>query len=524
MNARSQFARPSRIALALILGLIPGTGAADLDTIGVSILRQVDPSLLGQGIHVAIPEAVSDTNALNFEVVPSAVGQPPSLFTYLSKRGVTNTYPNSLGVSSGHANIVGNNFFGITNGVAPLVSHVDNYEADFFFSDIISSNAPIAAQVVNQSFAFDIGDQLIVDRAYDDYAESNGTVFVSVVGNGGPIYPPGTAYNSISAGIYGRPASTGPTVDGRCKPDLVAPDAAQGSNSANSYSAPYIAGSASVLLQAGLRGDAGPDSMGITDMRTIKALLINGAVKPANWTNDPARPLDPRYGSGIANLFNSWIQLRGGRNSFIESTQNPGGSAHPPGENPLNMRVLNGWNFASISTEPNQDRVHHYYFVIPGNNGPFTLTATLAWNRHAQTTGINNLDLFLFDAGQSNLVGSSVSVVDNVEHLFIPRLPPGRYDLQVLMRNEALVSNDELYALAFDFSFQRLSVAESSGTVAISWPLYPAGYALESSDLLAPAGVWGLVDLPVVVDTNLNANVLMLPAPGGNRFFRLRSP
>ena len=38
-------------------------------------------------------------------------------------------------------------------------------------------------------------------------------------------------------------------------------------------------------MQAGLRGDGGSDTNAAADMRTIKALLLNGAVKPADWTN-----------------------------------------------------------------------------------------------------------------------------------------------------------------------------------------------------------------------------------------------
>ncbi|MGA3265454.1 MAG: hypothetical protein ABSE16_01375 [Verrucomicrobiota bacterium] len=59
----------------------PGT---DLDTNGVTLLREVDPTLTGVGVRVAQPEAVADVNSNDFEVVPSQLGEPVSLFTYFA--------------------------------------------------------------------------------------------------------------------------------------------------------------------------------------------------------------------------------------------------------------------------------------------------------------------------------------------------------------------------------------------------------------------------------------------------------
>jgi len=64
--------------------------------------------------------------------------------------------------------------------------------------------------------------------------------------------------------------------------------------------------------------------------------------------------------------------------------------------------------------------VNHYFFNVTNSSGgaTFALTATLAWNRQQNQTGINNLDLFLYNAANSNLVMCSTSLVDNVEHIF----------------------------------------------------------------------------------------------------------
>ena len=105
------------------------------------------------------------------------------------------------------------------------------------------------------------------------------------------------------------------------------------------------------------------------------------------------------------------------------------------------------------------DRVAHYYFNLPTNGGAFSATATLVWKKFAGP--LDNLELFLFDADSNTLVTCSTSSVDNVEHIFAPKLPAGRYDLQVLKRGGAGQMGAESYALAFDFASVKLSVVRS---------------------------------------------------------------
>jgi subtilisin family serine protease len=87
--------------------------------------------------------------------------------------------------------------------------------------------------------------------------------------------PPAHRYNCISVGAYGGGSSIGPTLDnGRAKPDITAPAGE------TSFSTPHVAGAAAVLMQAGLRGDGGGDTNSAADIRTVKALLLNGASSP----------------------------------------------------------------------------------------------------------------------------------------------------------------------------------------------------------------------------------------------------
>jgi hypothetical protein len=499
--------------------------AGDLDTIGVTVLRQVDPTLTGSGVKVAQPEG-SDPGASDFEVNPATVGQPTSLFTYISSLGTATSYPNAVGTNASHAEAVGVNFYGIPGGAATNVNHVYNYDADYFFNNIIYlPGAAISARVVNQSFIYGPSDELLVNTNYDNYAAQYGTVFVSGiagVNNVEPICAPGTCYNGIGVGAYGAFYLPGPTTDGRCKPDIIAPDQAQAPNGAVSYATAYVSGSAAILVQAANRGDGGANTSAASDLRTVKALLLNGAVKPNGWTNGTATPLDARYGAGMVNVFNSWEQLKGGQHTNIESTSVSSGGAHPPGANTDNEPVLVGWDYNTNSTTPTSDTVKHYYFRLSGSN-PFTLTATLVWNKQASATNINNLGLFLYNAANSNLVTCSTSMVDNVQHIFLPTLASGRYDLQVLKWGSAnQVSTSEIYALGFEMFNLPLSVRLTNHNAVISWPVAPTGFQLQSAASLNPPISWVAVTNPVAITTN--QNIVTIPPGGGDQFFRLDSP
>jgi len=525
------------IALAVCAGM--AAQATTLVTIGVTLLQTVTTNVNGTGIRVAQPEGsypFTPPGTNTWEVQPGAVGQPTNLFTYISNGGSANVFPNALGFYSDHANSVGGNFYGLGSGVATNVAHVDNYDADYFYSYIIFPPAPANTNdlVVNQSFTFgnvstniptpandvSVSDQQTIDSKYDNYAARCNTLFVSAVNNGGSVSPPGTSYNCIGVGDSDGNSSIGPTLDnGRAKPDIVAP------GGETSFSTPYVAGAAAVLIQAGLRGDGGSDTNAAADMRTVKALLLNGAVKPVGWTNISPSPLDAHYGAGVLNVFNSYEQLAGGKQGYIASTSVITNSPHPPTGATGTISVLSGWNFNTNMTSATTDDVKHYYFNATNslNNAPFTATATLVWNRHANKANINNLDLFLYDAISSNLVACSTSLVDNVEHLWLPQLPQGRYDLQVLKHGGTTVTTNETYALAWTFFSQSLNIAATDTNVTVAWPLYPAGFQVKVTDDLTLPAVWTTNNLPVPVITN-GSNYIFLNSTKPAQFYRLSWP
>jgi len=272
-----------------------------------------------------------------------------------------------------------------------------------------------------------------------------------------------------------------------------------------------------VLMQAALRGDGGADTNSAFDMRTIKALLLNGAVKPADWTNSNSSPLDARYGAGVLNIFNSYKQLAGGKNNSSTTNLISIGATHLPSAATNFASTTSGWNLETIFSSATNDAVNHYF--INATNG--FVTATLTWNRQLGETNINNLDLFLYDCASSNLVAWSTSRVDNVEHIFVPALAAGSYDLQVLKNGGTnVVSDSETYALAFAFAPTKLNLTRASTNAVLSWPVYPAGFCVEATTNLTTT--WSTNNFSAMLTGS--TNILTLPMTNAAQFFRLQSP
>jgi hypothetical protein len=489
-----------------------GAFASEAENIGLTAMRRERAAITGAGIPVAHPEGQADTNA--WEVNP--IINPLISFTWISSSGTATNFPNAVGFESWHANGVADSFYGIVIGVAPGVPTVDSYDADYFVTNLVTRGVGIRGRVVNQSFVFRDELSVPIDLIYDGYASTFNVLFVSGMDNVPGTPPaPGTCYNGIGVGFLcpNSQSSIGPTIDGRAKPDLVVQDIC-----ASSFTTPLVAGAAALLLQAGTSNDGGPGTAPLaTNSTVIKALLLNGAVKTTNWTNGVTRPLDARYGAGVLNIYNSDLQLRGARHVAIATNSVSAGAPHPPTGDTGNVARLRGWDFSSIRNTGQNDRVAHYYFDLPPPSGAYSGTATLVWKKG--TGLLPNLDLFLYHVGSNTLVRSSTSAIDNVEHIFIPRLPAGRYDLQVLKHAGA---GSEDYALAFDFSPAQLTIGRTGDDVVISWPASPAGFILQMAPSLSSPIPWETV----ATESTLNQamNTVTRPASSAQQFFRLFRP
>lgn len=490
--------------------------AAGSDPIGIALLQSLVTNLDGSGSVMLQPEA-GDTTATNWQVNPNVIGQSASQFTYSASGGSTNIFPNPLGGVSGHADSVTGNF----HSVAPNAGRVDNCEANYFYNSVVATLATnFGDPLANQSYTFGnvpAGSQQAIDFSYDNYSSQFNTLFISAANNGGPVSPPATSYNGIAVGAYGGSSSVGPTIDnGRSKPDITAPA------DATSFSTPLVTGAAALLRQAGLRGDGGSDTNSATDMRVLKALLLNGAIKPVDWTNHFPSPLDTRYGAGVLNIFNSYQQLASGKQGFIASTFCATNSPHPPTGDLGTVGVLSGWDFNTNASTATSNGVNHYFFNVTNGRdaSTFTATATLVWNRHLRKLAINNLALFLYDANSGALVACSTSLVDNVQHIYLPRLPQGRYDLQIVKNGGATVSATEPYALAFEFFSTPLTIAQSGGSTILTWPVYPDGFTLQTATNFSAPLNWTTLTNTTPTVTN-NQNCVVLPTTGGFQMFRL---
>ncbi len=499
--------KPARLAAfglgVLVLLFSSSTDYAQVfTTIGLTPLRAITTNLDGSGIRVMQVEAQQTFPPMgDWEVNPGnyQINLPVGRFTWFTTNASAIAFPNSLGIDSGHADEVGGDFYGLPGGVSTNVSHIDNVEADNFYDARVPmlQNPDATARIVNESFVDPaLTNQVVADKYYDNYAAQFNVLFITGVGDGaaydGTTYPlpPSTCYNGIGVSAYYNTNFTGigPTADnGRAKPDITAP------LNPTSYSTPLVSGAAAILTEAGVRGDGGGDTNSATDARTVKALLLNGAIKPAIWSNPSPSPLDPLFGAGILDVLESYGQLTGGKHGYIAAGTVTNNAPHPPTGATGNISNLVGWDFNTVSSGPTNDAINHYCFRVTNGAGgsPFSATITLVWNRQYNQTSINNLDLFLYDMSNGNLVASSTSRVDNVEHIFLPQLPAGRYDLEVLKHGGSIVSASETYALAFEFFAAQLTVTPVPGGVLLSWPVYPDAFQLQSCN--GPKSPWSFV-------------------------------
>jgi autotransporter-associated beta strand protein len=177
--------------------------------------------------------------------------------------------------------------------------------------------------------------------------------------------------------------------------------------------------------------------------------LLNGAVKPAGWSHAATQPLDPVYGAGMVNVYQSWLELEAGRQTAAVST-----SANSSLQPPASLPSPSGWDLGSL---PNGTTTNHYFFAAPLTGAASdALTATIDWNVTSWNTFtnnpiFNNLDLALYNVTTNtpSLVSISDSTVDNLQQVYVTGLVPGdSYDLRVYQASSPL-SGGTTYGLAY---------------------------------------------------------------------------
>ncbi len=422
--------------------------AAIADIIGLTTLRARYPALTGAGVRVGQVESSSSgtDGGIDFEVNPASLGHPANnadrFITYYNGLFRTFTYNDGvLGSFSNHATVQAGFFYNPTpylgppQGVAPGVAHVDNYSAAGFLDNLAAGKLP--DKVVNLSVIYLGAD---VDPAFDAAALLGNTVFVAAAGNGGTPGMPSSAYNVISVDTWPGVQAIGPAPDGVPKPDISAPQ------TVTSRSTAIVSGAATLLVQAGATAANLADAV---DFRTLKALLLNGASKPADYYTTAAaptveQPLNAVYGAGVVNVLASVETLYAGERAPTAMRAVPIGSqdfAPVPGI----AMPASGWSLATASAAAGQDAVHDYVLSLTAGT---TYVATLTWAADGNNT-IDHLDLLLFDGVSGAQLAASTSGISNVQQIAVTPDHDGRYDLSVRLHGDAAVGRSDVYALAY---------------------------------------------------------------------------
>jgi hypothetical protein len=416
--------------------------------------------------------------------------------------------------NSGHATSVGLALYGNVSSIAPGITNISVWNAGTWATtSFLKTNQgatppafpPAGMRIFNHSWIGSFGSSFLDNDALRrfDFEQNRDNVLAVVGTNNGAGSAPsalvGYGYHALTVGLANGQhcnAITPTGLDGqlRRKPDVVAP------GSFTSFATPIVGSVAALLFQttdldAGLAGNPNADKATL-----IKTVLLAGTTHRPGWTNNPvsrgptrgqtSTPLDPLYGADLVNV---------DRSHYILTGQEQNGSAAIPGNRTI---IDRGWDW--IPTIASNASVY-YRFTAYDETDEVSILAS--WNRSVGTTFANftlmDIDLYLHKvtgAGIVSLVGdrgtfaggnvSSISTIDNVEHLYVTGLAAGDYVIEV----------------------KRKSGAQATMPVALAWFMTDTGPLgdlndddhVDAEDLAILLGGWG-IDGPA----NLNGDSIV---------------
>jgi len=422
-------------ACLLIISLIPSTSVAQSnfqykDDVDFTKLQNAVGASLedGTGMNVSFVEAPD--NAGNY--LPLMTANNSADFA-----GKNITAASGASGGSGHSAGVGLRLYGNNFSMTPSLGDssanpIIGYEANDWINNQLRLGSGVDPlfqnfDVTNHSYAGAVNAATAVElgRRVDYAVNQSGMTMVVGTSNGNlnSTTLPGlhtSAYNVITVGRTDGMHAAGFTTsygNGRIKPDIVAPEFT------TSNSTPIVSSAAVLLRQAG----AGTNAV---QPETTKAILLAGATKDEfpSWDRTTTRPLDERFGAGELNVYNSYQILQGGEFNGVQ-----GDPATSVGEY--------GWDYEDIVA--GNDLV--YEFAVAPNQEFRDLSIVLNWHMNIidqnnsqfvfdPVESLANMDLRFYDSTNGflgNLIDSSVSDVDNVEHIFFDQLAAGTYHLVV---------------------------------------------------------------------------------------------
>ena len=430
-----------------------------LEHTGVYALRELDPNLTGAGVKFAVISR--SYNYINDEPQNDYRPDVSHNCFKMSQFGFKDQTKLPAGISP-HSTAICSILFGEDSGAfhpeirqfyyegAVPRAQADIFEFWHFVLNNVYTQIPPDADIITASFGSPFEHPWT--RGIELLAESYGIVIVASIGNGtdahSPVFYPGAGANVIGVGVvdsvntenlatnlanfalaYPEHSSTGPTGDGRCKPDIVAPGnclvAVQNdpnnyepTGNGSSFSTPVVAGVAGLLVQKAKENpDLSPAISPKGGNSVIKAILMNSATKLPYWhkgqlqaDDDYVSPLDYVQGAGMLNAVGAYEHLIAGLSK--------------PGDVPTT-----GWDLNLLDKIQTPQNIYEIRIDEPADK---FITATVAWNRHYNTEypfepapekNCNlRLELWATDPENPNkddLIDHSDSNVDNVEHIHI---------------------------------------------------------------------------------------------------------
>lgn len=477
------------LAAPKVYGLAGSTGADGSNARAVHALGQT-----GEGVNVGLisarntritHESFKDPNGVSHAFSYDFTGDGIEISWHdtqmagiVASRGGVG-HPNDIGVAPGadiHSARIADDGFAMTNVF--LTDALDEL--------IIEQNCRVIVTGVQSGMIPD--GNSIWTKMYDYYAYEYDAVFTNPSGNyATTVTVMGDAYNSITTGglavtepdVYlkvGTGSNSGPTIDGRRKPEIVAPAQNQtvptsssdtawttvGSSAGQtSYSGPQAAGVSALLLGAADEtGD--PDD---NKSEVIKAVIVNSTFPNINdKDNNPTNPADPN---------NTWHGDRGyGRIDALRAYELLSADKVAEG---ASITQLKGWAYDTMTgTE------QHTYWIEGRRNERLVLTVT--WHRRIDKRGPKyteeespkfNINLTIKDPN-GIIIFSEANTLDNLEKADLLLEKDGMYE--ITLENTTSKSRD--YGLAFEL------------IEPLVYDFEPIDYIVDTADLLVIASRW----------------------------------
>lgn len=410
-----------------------GFAFSDGETVGRAVLerRLGSHAPRGEGVVVMLCEA------------PDKGGWMPER-TAGALRGVRIEAIGGTGGPSGHATMTA----AAIVSIAPSVSAILSCSSQWFLEEFLRSgrDAPprrLPRQVGVLCFPWvgsaGAADREVLQRLDLVLAGGDG---LAVAGQRPGSRLLASSYNAISAGSEGSQSrGTDETLDGggRCKPEIVGPDAA-------SRVTAWVAGAAALLLDAADRLPSLRTHAAARRNETIRAALLAGAVRAGDWSNLPdgsttsladstSVPLDRGSGAGRVDPNRAHLVLTGGFH--------PAGAAAAGGSR--------GWSFLPAEAEAETS----WRIDLPEGVGEFAIVA--CWNRQFREGGlewsladfdlsirrVGGIDAAAAGGGEATAFArsgnlASASRVDNLEMILLRGVRPGRYEVALRRREGAV--------------------------------------------------------------------------------------